>query len=73
MLSLLIVVSKVMSETPMCFFLKPSFQSALTEISGQVMVDYAVNHLGDFGGTGLPWGCGSLLSSLFGWRLENQT
>lgn len=28
MLSLLIVVSRVISETPTCFFLNPSFQSA---------------------------------------------
>jgi hypothetical protein len=33
MLSLLMVVSRVISETPTCFFLNPSFQSALTKIS----------------------------------------
>jgi hypothetical protein len=33
MLSLLIVVNKVISDTPTCFFLNPSFQSAYIQIN----------------------------------------
>lgn len=33
MLSLLIVLNKVISDTPTCFFLNPSFQSAYIQIS----------------------------------------
>jgi hypothetical protein len=73
MLSLLIVVSKVISETPTCFFLKPSFQSAYPYTSSWFhRVQHNENaNLCDFACSWFFGGRHHFLARLLRWRLES--